>query len=418
MLTNDLGDLRKSKMSEMTAEIRCHNHAYQVSLQRQLTHWHKEQVVAVNKLSKMQQTSFQKLIRVENEKRKLQRQARIKRQKDTQRRLREQAERDREDAIRRSLELNLTINRQTKTRERANRMVFPLGEIGGEPLMEQEEEEDEEETRDISKGEYKVVFTPRSEERETESGLGSPIGPANPNNSYNDLPNNESSLIRSVVDDVFVANQESIPRYTKYESTMYPQKVTKLPDIKSHDTEKLSLGSPSQPTQLQMKSTEVLPPITTSAPKAENYKLDSHMTETKSSKNEDNFRSKRKKERQDLVDDMHKYHIGIANRSFKIPEYDAPLVTSVKKYHKTSDGSFTSTEVSVRPAMEDFKLPSRKPYYLVSKALVWEKQREADRERKVRQFINRQKEIGKRNLSTFKEFDTFGQPMGYKCSLE
>lgn len=308
--------------------------------------------------------------------------------------------------MRRSLDLKLTIQGERKKRQRTNGMAFPL------PANVQTIEE--ESSRVDGEEEGGVQYNDRRWERgdgdsyagQTENGpVGSSRESGNQdgrsskfiNNNY--LPSIESSQRQSIDDAISLAQSRTDSTektaLTKTDNSVYIRTATELPDIEMRSLSVKPVTEEIQPTQTKT----VLPPINSSS-REETFKGDSGVDDASASsfsrKTKERMNDKAKQKEQDItIDDFHKYHIGIANRSFKIPEYEPPVVTSVTNYHRNADGSFTSTDVSVRPAKEDFKLPSRKPYYLISKALGWEKQREAERERKVRQFIARHKEIGK-----------------------
>ncbi|KAJ8028654.1 hypothetical protein HOLleu_30954 [Holothuria leucospilota] len=397
-LTDDIGELRgKGKTSEMKAEVKCHNHAYQVALQRQLDHWFREQTVAVNKLSRMQQTSFQNLIKVQNEKRKIQRQKRIKRQKELQQRLREQATKDREEAMRRSLELSLSIKRQTQKRKRANFKKFQsIGTLNEIREETNSDEEDVESTKDSCRD--SAIDLNNSLPSQSESGKGSSNISLMP--IYRSLalpvstaPNPPIDLGDSAIDGVFLENSVSSEVKKFSADQMAKQKATVLPAIERTDFQARPQSSNSETTQFETKTMKVLPPINpsesqhTKSPEKKDSKSPRKITDS----------VKERQKRIELVEDMQKYHVGIANRRFKIPENDIPQVSSVKKYSKMSDGSYQSTEVTVRPAAEDFKLPTKKPDYLIAKALLWEKEKEEERERKVRNFLSKQKEFEENN---------------------
>ncbi|XP_071500779.1 uncharacterized protein [Diadema antillarum] len=106
-------------------------------------------------------------------------------------------------------------------------------------------------------------------------------------------------------------------------------------------------------------------------------------------------RQKKMRERHKLEDDMHKYHVGIANRTFRIPNYEIPRVPRVPVYTRNSEGSLVASEKTVRAASEDFRLPSRRQEYLIKKALEWEEARKEIRERKLNEFLAKMKNLEK-----------------------
>ena len=111
-----------------------------------------------------------------------------------------------------------------------------------------------------------------------------------------------------------------------------------------------------------------------------------------------NTKQKQRRERQSLVEDMKRYQVGIAERPPKIPDYEAPLVESVVKYTKTSQGSFVSSDVKVKPTKDSFKLPSKKSEYLLDKALKYERGRVGHQQSRLDQFYGNVDEcIGKYN---------------------
>ncbi|XP_072171615.1 uncharacterized protein [Diadema setosum] len=106
-------------------------------------------------------------------------------------------------------------------------------------------------------------------------------------------------------------------------------------------------------------------------------------------------RQKKMRDRHKLEDDMHKYHVGIANRTFRIPNYEIPRVPRVPVYTRNSEGSLVASEKTVRAASEDFRLPSRRQEYLIKKALEWEEARKEIRERKLNEFLAKMKNLEK-----------------------
>ena len=67
---------------------------------------------------------------------------------------------------------------------------------------------------------------------------------------------------------------------------------------------------------------------------------------------------------------------------------------SVVRYERGGDGRLVPSVVPVKPASEEFRLPTGRAQYALARALETERQREALREEKLRGFLGRMKEIG------------------------
>lgn len=61
---DDISNLKDTLKSELSTEVRCQNVAHTKQLSKQLSEWHKEQNIAVNKLARAQQKMFRNLIKV------------------------------------------------------------------------------------------------------------------------------------------------------------------------------------------------------------------------------------------------------------------------------------------------------------------------------------------------------------------
>ncbi|XP_071786749.1 uncharacterized protein [Asterias amurensis] len=359
---DDIGMLRYTRASELETQVKCSNHAHDISSKKQVDLWHRDQRIAVGKLARGQQKMFRNLIRVQNDKRRIQRQARIRKQKEVQNELREKAVRDREEAqnrLRNMIMAEAMQQEEVPMKESILPVKSPrrLPEINEKPDME---------------------FAMANEDLHSESG-----------------EQNERDMGHLI----------SKPHFSREAKNSSGN--PKLLDLRA------SLRDKGEHDRLDVNPNKVLPGISSSTnrhsyPHPESgetferkkfhdsvFDDDVMMTgrSTKEPRKDTKKRRKPSTELGELRDGKHKYHIGIANRSFRVPVYQAPVVTSVVRYQRNSEGSLVPSEVAVKPAAEEYKLPSRRAEYMVEKALEWEKRREDVRQRKLQSFIGRMKEI-------------------------
>ncbi|XP_001185801.3 uncharacterized protein LOC754474 [Strongylocentrotus purpuratus] len=553
---DEIGVLKSMKASEMSSDIRCQNHAAKEALRKQVNIWYQDQHDAVRKLSQNQQQAFSKLIKFQNEKRKIQRQSYIQKQRAIQQTLREQAIKDREAAARKFLESTIKKGKKKIVERQKEKMEMKLGDI----------EENEEEAIDVGDGSnaktlvsdesvdegYKMVEENRDKPKTEIQGdlpgresvdSGIVTHSLNSQNSFakiaeklphdqlivsedfaskrdrkvtfvEDETGEERKLVHNKINDVMTTplsishhrvtvidgetgHVEILPRQKTRvvdESAFLRKRVgdmslrsNRIPDIhRAHlrpstserkgqdgfdDEDAVAMPTRTDSdldrikaiarengnshfhnaddtvTLSRMNTTSsILPPISEDAQisiqadetqnrlrvidqtgKTDHVGSDNSAVDTSPAKSllssvgdelydqsvngsdeeevlasgdddddddavrRDKIREKRMRERRKLEDDMHKYHVGIANRTFKVPQYEVPPVPRVPVYTRNSVGSLVASEKTVKLASEDFKLPSRRQEYLIKKALEWEEARKEVREKKLREFLAKMK---------------------------
>nr|XP_054755127.1 uncharacterized protein LOC129261105 [Lytechinus pictus] len=557
---DQIGVLKSVKASEMSSDIRCQNHAEKEALRKQINIWYQDQHEAVKKLSQDQQHAFRNLIKFQNEKRKIQRQSYIQKQRAIQQTLREQAIKDREAAARKFLESTMKKGKKKIVQRQKDKLETKLEDIDENDDIDVEDENTQQSVGDRSEDEnFRIVEENKNQSEEKNQGevpgrdsvdSGIATNSVDSQNSFakiaEKLPHHQSVKLKdfvgkrerkvtfveertsdvdanSDIDDIeerkYVDDNESndvmvkpisishhqvtvidgetghseiLPRQKTHivdESLFLRNQVgglslrsNRMPDIhRAHlrpSTSERQLrddGGVVMPTRTdsdldridaiarengkshyaddtvtlsRMNTTSsILPPIREDAqinrqpdetqdrlgaidvitgrtyhvgsdnsvvdaspaksfPSSVGEKIPdqsvngSDEEEVHNAGNDDDevekrdkIREKRMRERRKLEDDMHKYHVGIANRTFKIPEYEVPPVSRVPVYTRNSVGSLVASEKTVRLASEDFKLPSRRQEYLIKKALEWEEARKEVREKKLKEFLAKMKDL-------------------------
>ncbi|XP_033632046.1 uncharacterized protein LOC117293728 [Asterias rubens] len=444
---DDIGMLRYTRASELETQVKCSNHAHDISSKKQVDLWHRDQRIAVGKLARGQQKMFRNLIRVQNDKRRIQRQARIRKQKEVQNELREKAVRDREEAqnrLRNMIMAEAMQQEEVPIKESILPVKSPLQlpEINEKPDMEftmanedLHSESDEQNERGKSSNHY--MADDNSQVLTTEKQIPSTVTPSSSSSTSTSphLPSHNQPSTTQVPSTIQQREESQILGEVSKANLPFIRTDTErsfVPDMghlisKPHFSReaKNSSGNPKlldlraslrdkgEHDRLDVNPNKVLPGISSSTnrhsyPHPESgetferkkfhdsvFDDDVMMTgrSTKEPRKDTKKRRKPSTELGELRDGKHKYHIGIANRSFRVPDYRAPVVTSVVRYERNSEGSLVPSEVAVKPAAEEYKLPSRRAEYMVEKALEWEKRREDVRQRKLQSFIGRMKEI-------------------------
>ncbi|XP_072025638.1 uncharacterized protein [Amphiura filiformis] len=498
-------------MSELSTEVRAQNLAHSVALRKQLNNWYKEQHIAVHKLSHGQQKVFRNLIKVQNDKRRIERQTHIKKQEELRQTLRERAQKQKEEALKKAMELDMlslaigvtnsvsydnkpehdnlvkksTTQKLPKIKEITDFKSKTDGQAMGskrkhersislEPLDPkrptrssgfpaiskmnksevlpviqngfkdystpqtdfdiiaavseangiEEAEETNENLKDISHRAAGALSTPHFQQPKTAA------------DAEDDFKNDDNAdMVDKTNEDEFNTMWTPSQSRTSLDrgSTVSPSTVKiaivrdtssphLLPELnktpvlknikinsKQYDKDKEKPQQQSHKlTNNNMNSNQVLPPITSEMANANNgtdnpLQLATHNRKHSVTSSTKSVKKRRKlKERQSLIDDMHRYHISIADtRRYTIPKYEPPVVESVVKYTKTSQGSFVSSDVAVKPAANDFKLPSKKSQYLLEKALRWEQAQVEPRQTKLEHFYGQVSDhIDKSNKSS------------------
>ncbi|XP_022079434.1 uncharacterized protein LOC110973160 [Acanthaster planci] len=416
---DDIGVLKYTRSSELGTQVKCSNHAHDVSSRKQVNMWHRDQRIAVAKLARGQQKMFRNLIRVQNEKRRIQRRAHIRKQREMQIELREKAVREREEAQDRLRNMIMTEVHNEKTLDDDDK-VFPP------PLPEISEERDKETTggikmdagstalkngsshftRSSHSGDY--LHSKETIHSSTTSQSTSRRSPSqNSLSSLRAIPNRETS---EVLEMVTKANVPLIPSLK--EKSVIKENGTGLisrPHF-SREAIQTNVRTALEFEKGDINRNKVLPGIVTNISKDQSCQSYDEGTsyEGRDSVFEDDVtavtdrakdqatKETMKRKQSERSRSRNKYHIGIPNRTFRLPDYQAPVVTSVVQYHRNSAGSLVASEVAVKPASEEYKLPSRRAEYMVEKALEWERKREDKRQKKLKGFLDRMKEIGKR----------------------
>ncbi|XP_070554141.1 uncharacterized protein [Ptychodera flava] len=103
-----------------------------------------------------------------------------------------------------------------------------------------------------------------------------------------------------------------------------------------------------------------------------------------------------------------------------------PRVSRVVRYHRNTQGSLVSSEVSLKPVEDDYKLPSTKEAYFIKKALDREKEKTQENERRLQDFYSKMEAEVKNRVSVMarpiqsptKEVFGDSQPkLGFSASL-
>ncbi|XP_038057251.1 uncharacterized protein LOC119728889 [Patiria miniata] len=424
---DDIGVLRYTRSSEFGTQVKCSNHAHDVSSRKQVNMWHRDQRIAVDKLARGQQKMFRNLIRVQNEKRRIQRQARIRKQREMQIELRERAVREREEAQKRLRDMIMTeVHSKEVPEDDEKTSPRPLPGI---------REEIDTEMGDVSKGDANNSALTDWSINSIRSSLSGDNSPVKTTRQSSTTPKTTSSRspsatqtreVSQVLETVSKANL-SLFQYDKEKSVIkesgmglvsrphFSREAKQSMDYNSNvagdtDVRHSVLDFEKDDKVLELNSNIVLPGIVTKIPKdppsqtfedGASYESNDSVFEgdvpTAASRAKDQTTTeKTKRKPSERAGPKSKYHIGIANRTFRLPEYQAPVVTSVVRYQRNSAGSLVPSEVAVKPASEEYKLPSRRAEYMVEKALEWERRREDVREKKLQGFLERMKELERR----------------------
>ncbi|XP_033113202.1 uncharacterized protein LOC117113859 [Anneissia japonica] len=513
--SDDIGQLKETRASELGTIVRCYNHACAVSVKRDVAQWYNEQNMAVTKLSRGQQKVYKSLLKFHQIKKDIKRKAYIKKQVELQEQLREQAALEKKETELRELaekkknadkkkkELAHREMRKEKSIMRSKYQVLPgIGEEiefenpnaasgtgSHNPLLTEKSNtqvtfDDQKEavipstresllTTELSdlsgrvsnptyyikqpyrynqNNQHRFVAPPQDTSREhsftvpetslqnkkhednTENRLvesldktavkeGSFVGVIGKTEKLAiqeqltsdisaieavDQANNFDSFFRN---NSFARMEMTLPHFSRKRDISlhkeepdllhsgFGSRTSKFSEESSNKTPLKNASSPIQVVNLNPH--KVLPNITSAAVLNKTEKSDnSHVAKASNTKNIKAKNKLRLKKQAQLLDDMNKYHVGILNRSFKLPNYKVPQIDHVTKYTKNSKGSLVPSEQTVKPASEEFRLPSNRKAYQLRKALTTERANEVYRERRLQEFFDKMADMERGNQPT------------------
>ncbi|XP_071950407.1 uncharacterized protein [Antedon mediterranea] len=482
--SDDIGQLKDTRASELGTIVKCHNHAYAVSVKREVAQWYNEQNIAITKLSHGQQKVYKNLLKFHQIKKDIKRKAYINKQIEIQEKLREKAALEKRETELKKISEKKTNNvkkkkdlvqiRKEKSILRSKYQVLPG--IGEEKEMENTETKKEEhQTVLTEKSNTQVTFEDEQDsvlpptrasllltpELSDLSGRISvptySIQPPNRKNEnfphrYIEPPQNvsrgnsfmipkvspttspvkehsfvdviqrtESLVIQKPLDSdaslIEVVNKVNSVGLSRNDSftrmKMTPPHFSRKPKSKSNELgddsrvdsrtsrfteESNCLHITSSPHKTDINPHTVLPSISNVLVLDDTSCKDFDAVDGTNSllRTTGNGKLKRKKrldQKSKLLDDMNKYHVGILNRTFRLPNYQVPQIQHVTRYTKNSQGSLVPSELTVKPASEEFKLPSNRKAYMLRKALTTERANEPERERKLKEFFGKMSDM-------------------------
>ncbi|XP_006812716.1 uncharacterized protein LOC102804992 [Saccoglossus kowalevskii] len=436
----------------MSTFVLANNHAHAIHSKKKVDMWFKEQSINVGKLGRGQQAMYKTLLNVTNEKRRLRKKKYIQQQELVKQQLREKAAKERHDT---AMEMS-GLKRRKKRKDLQNGLP-DIGEDGEEEANGKRLEESTRDEKDQSKqhgdGNHtqsnyvsnRAVYleTPvkasgekkNSEEKNrlsenTEPGTNSTetdVSFSTNSAKKTDITPTERSELGgqfedNLIDIVSVANKKERDlneQTKKRKEKKVKEPVGLFPSI-SLTTSYLTHGAPERdsdkkqtkpgkksPTKEEHREKSPSPEVNETKQTERKHRMIKKEKEpeqlpgylqrssgegtgsTSSSSVGDSVERKGKPERKVNIRNFKRF-----TRSIRIPSnVHIPRVSNVTRYRRNENGSLVPSEISVRPADEDYKIPSLRQAYFVKKALKEEKDKARQSEKKLQDFYGKMESL-------------------------